>query len=237
MENGMQELLTAFKEYRDMLIPVKDSLKEMVDTYESIHADIEKLNGTVGESVSNKLNRIYESMEGQAKKSEALTSAINAFVKNSESYSSKIISAIDTFSKMQESLSELNALEEKASEQLKKLDEIIEDRKINVNIKELSKSLDSYNLNVQKISEYINKDIASTLTKNSEELESIKIENEKTAKRLEDQGGSIAALLEELRASNALLKNAVENNDINEAYLFDALDRWAESRKLKIKKS
>lgn len=236
MENGMQELLSAFKEYRDMLIPVKDSLKEMVDTYESIHTDIEKLNGTVGESISNKLNRIYESMEGQAKKSEALNNAINTFVKNSENYSGKIISAIDTFSKMQESLNELNALEEKAAEQLKKLDDIIEDRKINVNIKELSKSLDSYNLNVQKISEYINKDIASTLTRNSEELELIKQENEKTAKRLEDQGGNIAALLEELRASNALLKSAAENNDINEAYLFDALDRWAESRKLKIKK-
>lgn len=89
MENEIKELLNAFKDYRDMMLPMQESLKEMVDTYDSIHEDIEKLNGTVGDSVSNKLNRIYESMSQQAKKSEMLSDAINNFVKNSEGYSSK----------------------------------------------------------------------------------------------------------------------------------------------------
>lgn len=149
----------------------------------------------------------------------------------------KIVGAINSFDKMKDSLNELNDLEIKAQEQLKKLDEIIEDKKINVNIKELQKSLDSYNLNVQKISDYINKDIAQTLSKNSDELEKIKNENEKMSKRLEDQNGNIDQLLEEFKSSNALLNKVVESQDVNEAYLFDALDRWAESRNVKIRKS
>ena len=35
---------------------------------------------------------------------------------------------------------------------------------------------------------------------------------------------------------NELLKKIVEKQDVNEAYIFDILDKWAEDRKVKIKK-
>ena len=37
-------------------------------------------------------------------------------------------------------------------------------------------------------------------------------------------------------SSNELLKKIVEKNDVNEEYIFDILDKWAESRKVKTKR-
>ena len=44
------------------------------------------------------------------------------------------------------------------------------------------------------------------------------------------------SLIEEYKATNAFLRKIVENNDVNESYLFDVLDKWAQDRKVKIKK-
>lgn len=236
MDQEIKMLLDSFKEYRDLLIPVQSNLKDIVDTYESIHEDINKLNGTIGDSVQVKLNRIYDSMSSQAKKSDSLSQSIDAFLKSSDSYNSKISNAISSFEKMDEKLRVLDELEKDAREQLKKLDEIIEEKKVNYNVKELQKSLDSYNSNVQKVSDYINKDIAISLTNNSKEIESIRQENEKISARLEAQKSDIASLIQEFKTNNELLKKVVDSSDVNEAYIFDILDRWAEDRKVKIKK-
>jgi len=47
---------------------------------------------------------------------------------------------------------------------------------------------------------------------------------------------SIDKLVESYNSSNKLLKKVVESNDVNEQYIFEILDKWAELRNLKIKK-
>ena len=42
-------------------------------------------------------------------------------------------------------------------------------------------------------------------------------------------------LSETYKETNALLRKIVEKEDVNEAYIFDVLDKWAQSRKVKIK--
>ena len=137
---------------------------------------------------------------------------------------------------MQKHLSVLNEIENKAQEQLKKLDEIIEEKKINYNIKELQRSLESYNSNAQRLSEFINKDVADALKKNSGEIDNIKKANQKIEDRLEEERRDISQILAEIRTSNELIRKSIEESNVNEAYIYDILDRWAEDRHIKIKK-
>ena len=103
-------------------------------------------------------------------------------------------------------------------------------------MKELEKSLDSYNTNLQAVGEFVNKDIAANIVSNTKMIQSIKDGSENIAKRLEEEKQSIDQLALNYKASNDLLKKIVEKDDVNEEYIFDILDKWAESRKIKIKK-
>ena len=47
---------------------------------------------------------------------------------------------------------------------------------------------------------------------------------------------SIDKLVESYNSSNQLLKKVVENKDVNEQYIFEILDKWAEDRRVKTKK-
>ena len=67
-------------------------------------------------------------------------------------------------------------------------------------------------------------------------IQSIKDGSENITKRLEEEKKSIDELSMNYKASNDLLKKIVEKEDVNEEYIFDILDRWAESRRVKIKK-
>lgn len=230
----LKALTDAFKGYRDMLAPVQESLKDMVETYESLHDDLQKLSADGG--VHGKLDKIFETLSGQAKQSAALTQSVDAFLRSSEKYTSQISSVVTAFSGAQEKLTQIGELENKAREQLKRLDDIIEEKKISYNVKELQRSLETYNQNVQKVSDYINREVAQNLQNNSREIEKIRQENEKISSRLEEEHGELAVLVETLKGSNELLKKAVEKEDVNEAYVFEMLDRWADSRKVKIKK-
>ena len=53
---------------------------------------------------------------------------------------------------------------------------------------------------------------------------------------IEEEKKSIDALAETYASSNELLKKIVEKQDVNEEYIYDILDRWAESRRVKTKK-
>ena len=89
---------------------------------------------------------------------------------------------------------------------------------------------------MQKLSEYINKDIAEALRNNSSQISQIKDNNENILSAIIEEKGSIEQLTNSYLESNKLLKKVVESNDVNIEYIFDILDRWAEDRKIKIKK-
>ena len=140
------------------------------------------------------------------------------------------------FASIQGRISAVNELEEKAEEQISRLDSIIEEKKRNYDLKDLKKSLDSYNANLQVVGDFINKDVADNIIANTNSIREIKEGNENVAKRLQDEKQSIDELAKAYQSSNELLKKIVEKNDVNEEYIFDVLDKWAEDRKVKIKK-
>ena len=51
-----------------------------------------------------------------------------------------------------------------------------------------------------------------------------------------EEKSSIEELVKNYTESNNLLKNIVANNDVNEQYIFDILDKWATLRGVKTKK-
>jgi methyl-accepting chemotaxis protein len=140
------------------------------------------------------------------------------------------------FESIQGKISSVNELETKAEEQIAKLDEVLEEKRKNYDLKDLKKSLDQYNANLQNVNDFINKDVAENIVENSKAIQEIKSGSENIAKRLEEEKSSVEKLTEVYSSSNALLKKIVEKNDVNEEYIFDIIDKWAEDRKVKTKK-
>lgn len=237
MENNeVNALIDAFIGYREMLVPIQSDLHEFLSTYDALKSDVEKMDNAFSGDVQKKLSDIYNLLSAQAEKSEELTRKVDEFLKSSNKYTEEVDKLISTFEGITDRISSVNEIEAKAEEQIGRLDTILEEKRRNYNLKELEKSLDAYNANLQSVGDFINKDVAGNIIANTKAIQSIKEGNENIAKRLEEEKRSIDSLAQSYQASNEVLKKLVEKEDVNEEYIFDLLDRWAETRNVKIKK-
>ncbi len=234
--NEVNALIDAFVGYREMLVPIQSDMHEFLETYGAMKNDVDKLNTAFSGNVQAKLSEIYKLLESQAEKSEALTRKVDEFLKSSTKYTEEVDNLITMFQSIQSRISDVNELEAKAEEQIGRLDTIIEEKRRNYDLKDLKKSLDQYNSNLQSVGDFINKDVAENIISNTKFIQEIKSGNENIAKRLEEEKLSIDALATNYIESNKLLKTIVEKQDVNEEYIFDIFDRWAESRNVKTKK-
>ncbi len=236
INDDFNSLIIAFKGYRDLLTPIQQNLADVVGAFDGLKDDLKKLDSVFDSGVKGKLNSIFDTLNAQAKQSADLSIQIDSFVKLSNKYAGDVGNLFNVFEKVEQRIKAVNELEKQAQEQVSKLDAIIAEKKINYNIKDLSKSLDTYNTNVQKISDFINHDIAKVLQENGKKIENIRLENERLISRLSDDNTTIEKLLSSYATTNDLLRRIVEKNEVNEEYIFDILDRWAMSRKVKVKK-
>lgn len=237
MDNSeVNALIDAFVGYREMLVPIQTDMHEFLETYGAMKNDVDKLNDAFSGDVQGKLAEIYKLLESQAEKSEALTRKVDEFLKSTNKYTEEVDKLMTMFQSIQGRISDVNELETKAEEQIQKLDTIIEEKRRNYDLKDLKKSLDQYNSNLQSVGDFINRDVADNIISNTKFIQEIKSGNENIAKRLEEEKLSIDALATSYVESNNLLKTIVEKQDVNEEYIFDILDRWAESRRVKTKK-
>ena len=234
--NEVNALIDAFVGYREMLVPIQADMHEFLNTYVAMKNDVDKLDEAFSGDVQAKLSEIYKLLASQAEKSEELVRKVDQFLRTSGKYTEGVENIISKFEAVSSRLSVVDELEKKAEEQIGRLDTIIEEKRRYYNIKELEKSLDQYNANLQSVGDFINKDVAENIVNNTKAIQSIKNGNENVAKRLEEEKKSIDSLAEAYTSSNELLKKIVEKQDVNEEYIFDILDKWAESRKVKTKK-
>lgn len=232
----LNSLINAFVGYRDMLVPIQSDLSEFLNTYTSLRTDIDKLSNSFSNDAKSKLDEIYKTLAVQAQKSEELTRKVDQFLRSSTKYTEEVDKLITTFESITSRISSVNEIEAKAEEQIGKLDEIISEKRKSYNLKELEKSLDNYNTNLQAVGDFVNKDIAENIVQNTKMIQSIKDGSENIAIKLDEEKKSVADLINSYKASNDLLKKIVENNDVNEEYIFDILDKWAESRNVRMKK-
>jgi len=228
-------LINAFLGYRDMLAPVLDSLAQFVDTYDSLRGDIDALNNAFSGDVKGKLQEIYDTLSKQAARSGDLAAQIDRFVTLGANYVAEMSKLGDAFARVQQSLGSVSELERKADEQLAKLDAIIAEKRTNYNVKDLQRSLENYNHTVQKVSDFINKDVGEALAGSNSKLDAIRSQNEVIAKEIGRNGQAVADLTEEYRLNNQLLTKLTEKNDVDRTYLYEVLDSWADERGIKRK--
>ena len=232
----LKTLISAFIGYRDLLTPIQSGLSDFLETYDSVRDDIEKLNSAFDGSTQNNLQAIAKTLAAQAEKSTDLSSRIEQFAKTTNRYVSQIENLISLMEKTEERIGSINEIENKASEQIKKLDAVIAEKKINYNLRDLQRSLEGYDNNVRKVSDFINKDVAEVLSENARKIEAIKQGEENLQRDLLAESGTIEELLKSSKANGELLQKVAENNDVNEEYIYAVIDKWAASRKVKIKK-
>jgi uncharacterized phage infection (PIP) family protein YhgE len=233
--NDLKTLIDTFKGYRDLLTPIQNSLSDFAQTFGQMKKDIEKLNQHFGEGAQKSLDKLYKDLSEQAQKTADLFSRIDKFVEMANKYTDSAQKFAALFEKVESGIRAVDDIERKAAEQIGKLDAILEEKKKSYNIKELERTLENYNDNVTKVSEFINKEVADSLNRNYQKLESIKSGNDFIAKKLEEEKTSIQALAENYASSAELLKRLTEKNDVNEEYIFEIIDKWAQSRKVKTK--
>lgn len=234
--NEIKNLIETFKEYRDLIGPIEDSLKAFSTSFDSISEDIKNLNTGFDGNIQAKLDKIYKELSGQAEKSKILSVEVDRFLSSTNKYVSGIDNLIKICEKVEERLIVVNNIQNKAETQIQKLDAIIEEKKKSYDIKQLEKKLEQYDMGVQKVSEYINKDVVESLQNNTNTIEQIKDKNTSIYNAIQEEKVSIDKLVESYNTSSQLLKKVVEANDVNEEYIFEILDKWALSRKVKTKK-
>ena len=236
MENSeVNALIDAFIGYREMLVPIQNDMHEFLETYDALKNDIDKIDKAFSGDVQGKLSEIYKTLSSQAEKSEALTRKVDEFLKNTTEYSEQISNLMKMFETIGSKISAVNDIESKAEEQISRLDEILEEKKRNYDLKDLKNSLDKYNSNLQSVSEFINKDVAENIVENTKTIQEIKNGNSNVVSHLKEEKESLAELAESYNSSNELLKKILEKNDVNEEYIFDIMDKWAEERTVKTK--
>lgn len=234
--NDVRILVETFKGYRDLLTPIQANLSDFIGTYDSIKDDIQRLNDSFGEEVKNNLQGMFKSLSKQAESASEFSQRIDQFVKMAAKYTSEVSYLVGVFNKIEEKISAVNEIERQAEEQIKKLDTILEEKKKSYNIKELQRTLDNYNDNVQRVSEFINKDVVENLNRNNKQLDAILSGNDRLAKQLGEERTTLDRLLVTNIANGDLLQKVTERGDVDEEYLYAVLDKWADARKVRTKK-
>ncbi|MDE6441835.1 MAG: hypothetical protein K2L12_03665 [Clostridia bacterium] len=235
-ENSIKELIDSFIAYRNLIAPLQESLHNVSKTYEEIKSDLENLTKSFSGNAATQLEKVHATINAQAKSGQELGRRIEEYAASGTKYAQAVKDMSSRFSEVVERIDSLSEIERTAQNQLARIDTLIAEKRSSYNLKELQKSLDGYNTNVEKISAFINKDIASVLKENADKIETIRKENEQLSAAVVQQGKDIATLISEFSNTSALLKKLVEGSSVNEEYLFDAFDKWAADRKVKIKK-
>jgi len=230
-----KQLIDAFKEYRDLLIPIQTGLTDFAQTYELMKENVDKLNASFGGEAKERLEHIYHNLEHQSEKATDLAARIDQFSKVTSRYMEETNRLIQLISRVADRLGHINDIEAKAEEQIGRLDALMEEKNKNYNVKELQRTLDSYNTNVQRVSEFINTGVADTLSSSQKRLEGISQGIDAIVKRQKDEAGGLERLAETYNQTNILLKKVVEKDDVNEEYIFEIIDKWAKDRKVKTK--
>lgn len=235
-EKDIGSLIEAFVEYRKLMTPLEQNLNSFAKTYENLRDGIQKLNKSFDGDAESKLNWIYGELSSQLEKTKEMSNQIDNFKKKTDVFTKQMEGFVEVFSSLEKKMQNLEEIENRATSQLDKLNEIVEQKRKVYDIKDLEKNLEKYNENVQKINEYINNDIAKVLNSNNEKIEQIRNKNESVYDRLCNEGKSIEDLLSAYSSSNALLRKITEKKDVDEQYIFDIIDKWAELRGVKLKK-
>ncbi|MDE7372629.1 MAG: hypothetical protein K2N18_01045, partial [Clostridia bacterium] len=207
---SIKELIDSFIAYRNLIAPLQDSLNSVGKAYDEIRNDLDNLSKSFSGNAASQLEKVHSTLNAQAKSGQELTRRIEEYAASGEKYAQSVENMSARFTEVVDRIDSLSEIEKSAQAQLARIDALIADKRSSYNLKELQKSLDGYNTNVEKISTFINKDIASVLKQNADKIEAIRKENQELSAAVAEQGKDIAVLIEQFSNTSALLKKLVE---------------------------
>ena len=213
----VKTLIETFREYRDLLTPITENLRDFADTYDGMKGDIERLSAAFEGDVTGNLDRIYKTLSAEAAKAQSLSHEIDSFLSRSERYEGELRKLSSTLSKLDGTLDSLSKLESEAETQIGKLESTLEERRKNYNLKELERTVANYQAGVIKVSEYINRDVVSSLQENNDKLNSIKDGMEELRSGLREGNQGVESLALSFAATSDLLRKVTEGEQVNEA--------------------
>ena len=193
-DNSVKELIDSFIAYRNLIAPLQESLHAVSKTYGEIRDDLDALSKNFSGSAASQLDRFHSILSSQAKSGQELSRRIDEYAQSGERYARAVTDMSSRFSGVVNRIDALMEIEGKARSQIERIDALLEEKKSSYDLKGLQRSLDCYNANVEKISDFINKDIATVLVQNAEKIESIRKENEQLSKLVSKQSEDIATL-------------------------------------------
>ncbi|MDR0855155.1 MAG: hypothetical protein LBN25_02170 [Christensenellaceae bacterium] len=237
MENGeISVLIDSFNNYRELLLPLVQNLKGFADTYDALKDNTARLSQAFDAASRENLEKVLASTEKQAESARQLSGHLEKFNRSSAQFFADINNLTSLLGKVSEKITAINAIEDKANEQIGKLDTIIEEKTKSYNIKELQRALDGYNANVERVTKFINEDVASKIDDNGRKLTVVKTALDAFTVKADSDAAKAQTLIENSAQIVTLLKKATISGDVNEQYLYDILDKWADSRAVKTKK-
>ena len=235
MDNQTKELIEQFKAYRDLLSPVQKNLSDFVATYDTMKESIDKLNNSFGDDLKVRLEGLFEKMSTEAHKAAQLAMRIDLLSSSTEKYAASIDSIAGQFARVERRLSAMSEVDRKVNEQLERIEKVIDEKSKVYNLSQLQAALDGYNRDIKKVGEFLNKDVAEVLLESKEKIDAVKKGLGSVVEGQKSESGQLSELIKQHEASAGFLRKIVESQDINEAYLFEVLDRWAAARKIKTK--
>ena len=125
MEEDIKMLIATFKEYRDLIGPIEENLREFSSSFESVKADISNLNNSFDGNLQNKLDQIYKELSTQADKAKTLANQVDRFLGATNKYVSGVENVVSFVSQIEDKLNSVNELQQKAESQIEKLNVII----------------------------------------------------------------------------------------------------------------
>jgi len=232
----LQQLITSFKGYRDLLVPVTKNLTDFMGTYDVMRENIDKLQSSFSGDIKASLEDLFKQMSAGASKANELSSQIDKLTAAASSYTSQVGNALSSLTKIEQRLSAVTDIEKRAEGQLARLDELLQEKTKSYNLKDLQGALDKYNDEVKKVSAFINKDVSSIILESHDSVLQLKGGIDELVKKRSDEHETLQSLLKSHTATENYLKSITESRDVNEAYMFEILDKWALSRGVKAKK-
>jgi len=229
-------LIDSFKGYRDLLAPVQKNLSDFVGTYDVMRENIEKLNSSFAGDVKAKLEELFKQMSTQSAKANDLASQVEKLTNSANRYTTEVGNFVALIDKVNSKLAPLLELEKKAENQISRIEQLLEEKTNNYDLKALQGALDKYNNEVKNVSSFINKDVGKIIEESHTSLVDMKGGIDELVKKRNDEKETLSTLISSYKATENYLKQITEGRDVNEAYIFETLDKWAVSRGVKHKK-
>ena len=127
----INNLINSFIEYRNVLMPLQETLHSVSTSFVSMKTDIESLQNNFDVDTKKMLENMYSSISEQMKKSEGLYQGVQKFIDNANQYTKSIESISRKINEVEEKLTTIKNIESQYEKQIRILDELVETKKIN----------------------------------------------------------------------------------------------------------